>query len=73
MNTQFYQAWRAAMQQRDQALYILLVLAVILVGSYLITYVNWVPDKWGRRLRATYEIGGALLYLGMLIVSILGS
>lgn len=68
MNTDNYRAWQLALQQRDQALYGLLLLAGILVGSYLLTYAKWVPATWGRRIRIAYEMGGILLYAGIIIV-----
>jgi len=68
MNTDNYRAWQALLNQRDQALYAMFGLAVLFIGSYLITYVSWIPEKTGRMLRAAYEIGGILLYIGIIIV-----
>ena len=68
MDTSNYRAWQLALQQRDQALYALLALAFMLVGSYLFTYAKWIPQIWGRRIRAAYEMGGILLYIGIVIV-----
>ena len=68
MNTDNYRAWQIALQQRDQALYGLLALAFMLVGSYLFTYAAWVPPVWGRRIRVAYEVGGILLYIGIVVV-----
>jgi hypothetical protein len=68
MNTDNYRAWQTALKDRDAALYGLLILAAVLVGSYLITYAKWLPPAWGKRLRLAYEIGGALLYIGIIIV-----
>lgn len=68
MNTDNFRAWQLALQQRDQALYALILLAGILVGSYLLTYATWLPREWGRRVRIAYEVGGVLLYIGIVIV-----
>lgn len=73
MDTKNYLAWKALLNQRDLALYGLLFLAVALVGSYLITYVEWLPAKYGKVIRYTYEIGGLLLYIGIVIVCVIGS
>lgn len=72
MNTDNYRAWQLLLDQRDKALYMLLGIAIILVGSYLITYVNWIPAKLGKRLRLIYEIGGLALYIGTIIVCLKG-
>lgn len=69
MNTDNYKAWQLAIADRDRALYGMLLLAFLLVGSYLLTYVNWIPPKWGKRIRFFYEVGGILLYIGIIIVS----
>lgn len=68
MNTDNYRAWQALLLDRDQGIYILFFLAAFLVGSYLITYVNWIPQKYGRKIRAAYEIGGILLYVGLIYI-----
>lgn len=68
MDTSNYSAWQLALKQRDQALYGLLLLAVVLVGSYLFTYAKWLPPAWGKRIRIAYEIGGVMLYIGIIIV-----
>jgi len=72
MSTDNFRAWQLALQQRDQALYALILLAAILVGSYLLTYATWLPPVWGRRIRLAYEVGGVLLYTGIVIVCIKG-
>lgn len=69
MNTDNYNAWQLALADRDRALYGMFLLAFLLVGSYLLTYVNWVPPKWGKRIRFAYEVGGILLYIGIIVVS----
>lgn len=69
MNTDNYRAWQLALADRDRALYGMLLLAFLLVGSYLFTYAKWVPSKWGKRIRFAYEVGGILLYIGTIIVS----
>lgn len=69
MNTDNYAAWQQLLNQRDHGLYMLLLLATFLVGSYLITYAYWIPQKYGRLIRVAYEIGGILLYIGIVIVS----
>ena len=68
MTTDNYHAWQMALQDRDRALYAMLLLAFMLVGSYLITYVKWVPPIWGKRIRVAYEIGGIFLYIGIVVV-----
>lgn len=68
MNTDNYLAWQLAIQDRDRALYGMLGLAFLLVGSYLLTYVKWVPPIWGKRIRIAYEVGGILLYIGIVVV-----
>lgn len=68
MNTDNYIAWQLAIQDRDRALYGLVVLALVLVGSYLITYAKWVPPVWQKRLRLAYEVGGVFLYIGIIAV-----
>jgi len=68
MNTDNFTAWQIALQNRDNALYSMLGLALLLVGSYLFTYVNWIPPKWGKYIRLTYEVGGVLLYFGIVYV-----
>jgi len=72
MNTDNYNAWQLALQDRDRALYGMLLLAGLFVVSYLITYVKWIPPIWGQRLRIAYEIGGVLLYVGIVYVCIKG-
>ena len=69
MNTDNYLAWQDALKDRDNALYGMLILAFILVGSYLVTYAKWVPPTWGKRIRVAYEIGGVLLYFGIIYIS----
>jgi len=66
MNTDNYLSWQNALLDRDKALYSLLLLAFILVGSYLITYM--LPPEFGKRLRVAYEVGGILLYIGIVAV-----
>lgn len=68
MTPRFY-LWQDALVARDQGMYSLIGLGVLFVGSYLITYVPWIPDKPGKALRVGYEVGGILLYVGMLVVS----
>jgi len=68
MNTDNYMAWQTALQDRDRALYGMFLLAVLLIGSYLFTYAKWIPPIWGKRIRIAYEIGGILLYAGIVIV-----
>ena len=68
MNTDNFSAWQVALQNRDTALYLMLLLAMLLVGSYLFTYVNWIPPKWGKYIRLVYEIGVVLLYIGIVYV-----
>jgi len=68
MNTDNYRAWQEALNQRDQALIAMFGLALLMVGSYLVTYLPWVPPAWGRRIRLSYEIGGILLYIGIIVV-----
>jgi len=70
MNTDNYANWQIALAERDRALYAMLILAVALVGSYLFTYFfpKWIPPIWGKRIRIAYEIGGILLYIGIVIV-----
>lgn len=68
MNTDNYLAWQNALADRDRALYGMLFLALLLIGSYLFTYVNWIPPTWGKRIRIAYEIGGVLLYIGIVYV-----
>jgi hypothetical protein len=70
MTDRFY-LWQQALRERDQGMYSLVGLAFLFVGSYLITYVPWVPDRYGRVLRLCYEVGGGLLFIGMIIVSAL--
>ena len=69
MNTDNYNAWQLALKDRDRALYWMMILAVGLVGSYLLTYAKWIPPGWGKRIRVAYEIGGIFLYIGIVIVS----
>ena len=68
MDTSNFVAWQQAILQRDQALYGLAALALALVGSYLLTYAEWVPTTWARRIRLAYEVGGVLLYIGIIAV-----
>lgn len=72
MNTDNYLAWQQLLEERDRALYWLLLLAAGLVGSYLITYVEWIPQRYGKLIRAAYEVGGILLYIGIVIISARG-
>ena len=69
MNTDNYLAWQLALKDRDTALYGIFVLALLLVGSYLLSYVEWVPPIWGKRIRIAYEVGGILLYIGIVYIS----
>jgi len=69
--TDRYWLWQQALTERDQGMMSLFVLAAVLVASYLITYAPWLPQRYGRALRRAYEIGGALLYVGVLVVSAL--
>lgn len=64
-----YYLWQQALADSHRGIYSLVGLAVLFVGSYLITYVPWISDKLGKYLRISYEIGGVLLYAGMLVVS----
>ena len=68
MGTENFTAWQQALQDRDRALYGLLLLAFVLVGSYLLTYAKWIPPKWGARIRGAYEVGGILMYIGIIVV-----
>jgi len=67
--TERYLLWREALVNRDRGMYSLMILAVLFVVSYLVTYVPWIPERWGRYLRISYEIGGVILFVGMILVS----
>ncbi len=69
--TDRYWLWQQALDQRDRGMLSLFTLAILMVVSYLITYVDWLPPKVGRVLRIVYELGGVILYVGILIVSAL--
>jgi len=70
MNTDNFIAWQALLNERDKGLYLLLALAAFLVGSYLISYLTWIPPKYGRIIRGMYEVGGIMLYIGLVIISL---
>lgn len=67
--TDRYWLWQQALTERDQGMMSLFILAIALVVSYLVTYVPWLPQKYGKVLRKAYEVGGVLLYIGVLLVS----
>jgi hypothetical protein len=64
-----YYLWQQALDNSHRGMYSLMMLAVLFVGSYLMTYVPWIPNKYGKALRIGYEVGGVFLYAGMLVVS----
>ena len=70
MNTDNYIAWQALIDQRNISLYWLALLALLLVGSYLLTYAAWLPYKYGKLIRIAYEAGGILLYIGIIVVTV---
>jgi len=69
--TERYLIWQKELTQRDLGMYTLSGLAVLLVVSYLLTYADWLPPTVGKGLRFVYEVGGGLLYLGIIVVSVM--
>ena len=67
--TERYTLWRQALIDRDHGIYSLLALSLMFVVSYLVTYAPWVPARWGKYIRFAYEVGGALMFAGMVVVS----
>lgn len=70
MNTENYQAWQLLLHQRNIALYWMLGLSAFLIASYEITYAQWLPQRYAKLIRYAYEVGGVLLYIGTVILSI---
>lgn len=66
--TGHYAAWQQALADRNQGLYMLMGLGALLVISYLLTYVSWLPAKYARLLRKAYEIGGLIFYTWAVLI-----
>lgn len=67
--TDMYIVWQTSMTNRDHALYWLSGIGIMFVGSYLISYVPWLPIRWARLLRWGYEAGGALMFVAIIAMS----
>lgn len=70
MTTDNFIAWQDLLIVRDRGLLLLFALSMFLIGSYLVTYVTWIPPKWGKYTRLVYEVGGILLYILLVYVSV---
>lgn len=72
MDTVLFELWQTNIDNQNEAINMLAGLGVFLVLCYLISYAPWLPVKWANLLRVGYEMGGVMLYAGIIVISLIG-